>query len=311
MTKASPVAANSMPAATWAMLLFLGVIWGGSFFFARVAVQQVPPMTLVLLRVALAALALHVYLRGRGGLYHDLARNWRAFLVMGLINNAIPHTLIFAGETQIGAGLASILNATTPLWTVIVTHALTADEKMRPAKIAGCALGLAGTVLLIGPDALSALGAPVWAQLAVVGGSVSYAFAATFGRRFAGLPATTTATGQLTASTLLMLPAALIVDRPWQLALPSGDVIFAILALAWLSTAFAYILYFRILQVAGATNATLVTLLVPPSAIVLGAIFLGERLGPAEIGATMLIALGLLCIDGRAERIWKRVVRLA
>ena len=140
------------------MLLLLGVIWGGSFFFARVAVQAVPPMTLVLLRVALAALALHVYLLGRGGLYRELARNWRAFLVMGLLNNAIPHTLIFAGETQIGAGLAAILNATTPLWTVIVTHRLTADEKLRPAKVAGCALGLAGTVLLIGPDALSGAG---------------------------------------------------------------------------------------------------------------------------------------------------------
>ncbi len=307
MPKVMPFPVRSMSATTWALLLLLGFLWGGSFFFARVAVQQVPPMTLVLLRLALAAMALHLYLRGRDGLYRQLASNWRAFLVMGLINNAIPHTLIFAGETEIGAGLASILNATTPLWTVIVAHAATADEKLRTSKIVGCALGLAGTVLLIGPDAFDALGAPVWAQLAVVGGAVSYAFAAIFGRRFAGLPATTTATGQLTASSLMMLPASLAVDRPWQLPLPSGDVVLAILALAWLSTAFAYILYFRILQVAGATNASLVTLLVPPSAIVLGAVFLGERLGPAEVAATALIALGLLCIDGRAERLWNRL----
>lgn len=294
-----------MTVSTWALLLLLGAIWGGSFFFARVAVQQIPPMTLVLLRVLLAAVALHVFLAGRHGLYRHLADRWPAFLVMGFLNNAVPFTLIFAGQTQIGAGLASILNATTPLWTVLVTHAFTTDEKLTTGKAIGCALGLAGTVILIGPDALMTTDTPVWAELAIIGAALSYGFAIAFARRFSGLPAPVTATGQLTASSLLMLPLALIVDRPWTLPMPGWDVLGAVVALAWLSTAFAYILYFRIVQVAGATNASLVTLIVPPSAILLGSIFLGERLDASAFAAMAIIALGLLSIDGRLGRLFE------
>ncbi|MGN6548365.1 MAG: DMT family transporter [Pararhizobium sp.] len=288
-----------MSAKSWGLLLFLGLLWGGSFFFARVAVQEIPPLTLVLLRVSLAALALHLYLRAGSGLYATLRRRWREFLILGFLNNAVPFALIFAGETAIGAGLASILNATTPLWTVIVAHLATSDEKLSTRKVAGCAIGLAGTVLLVGPDAWTGLGAPAWAQFAVLGAAVSYGFAAIYGRRFSGIPAPVTATGQMTASTAIMLPVVLLVDRPWHLAMPSADVLAMVAALAWISTAFAYILYFRIIQLAGATNASLVTLIVPPSAILLGSVFLGERLGLGEIAAMGLIAIGLLCIDGR------------
>lgn len=301
----SILAPAPMTAATWGMLLLLGLIWGGSFFFARIAVQHVPPFTLVLARVMLAAVALHVYLRGRYGLYGHIARRWRAFLLLGLLNNAIPFALIFAGEIRIGAGLAAILNASTPLWTVLVTHALTSDEKLSSGKIAGCALGFGGTVLLIGPDALFGLGAPIWAQVAVVGASISYAFANVVGKRFADVPAPVTATGQLTASTLMMLPVALVVDQPWHLAMPPAGVVAAILALAWLSTAFAYILFFRIMQLAGATNVSLVTFLVPPSAILLGSVFLGERLDGGQLAAVALIAAGLVCLDGRLFHFWR------
>ncbi|MEN9894706.1 MAG: hypothetical protein RIR97_558, partial [Pseudomonadota bacterium] len=127
--------------ATWGLLVLLGLIWGGSFFFARIAVAHVPPMTLVFLRLSIAALALHIYLFGRLELYPTLRRRWREFLLLGLINNAIPHTLIFAGQTEIGAGLAAILNATTPIWTVLIANRLTLDEKMTPARIIGCLLG--------------------------------------------------------------------------------------------------------------------------------------------------------------------------
>lgn len=305
---AKPVA-GPMTASTWGMLLVLGLIWGGSFFFIKVAVADIPPMTLVLLRVALASLALHLYLIGRFGLYAHLRKRWRSFLVLGLLNNAIPFTLIFMGETEIGAGLASILNATTPLWTVLATHVTTTNEKLNGAKIAGCALGLAGTVLLIGPGALTGLGGSVWAEVAVIAASASYALGFAYGRRFSGLPAPVTATGQLSASTLLMLPMALIFDQPWRLALPPLSACAAVLGLAWLSTAFAYILYFRIIQRAGATNTSLVTFIVPPSAILLGVLFLGEHLRGGEFAAMLLIAAGLLCIDGRLQTAWKGFAR--
>lgn len=288
----------------WALLMLLGLIWGGSFFFARVAVAHVPPFTLVFLRVALAALALHLYLRGRHGLYPALFTRWREFLLMGLINNAIPHAFIFLGQTHIGAGLAAILNATTPVWTVLIANMATQDEKLSAAKINGCLLGLAGTVVLIGPSALSDVyggngGVPLWALVLPVLAAVSYGLSATYGKRFRDLAPPVTATGQLTASTLLMLPVALLVDMPWTLPMPPLSALSAILGLALVSTAYAYILFFRIMAEAGATNTSLVTLLVPPSAILLGFLFLGETLHPVDFAGMALIASGLILLDGR------------
>ena len=302
-----PNTANrSMDLATWGLLVLLGFIWGGSFFFGRVAVQHVPPMTLVLFRVGLAALALHLAFGRTPGFYQTLTSRWRELLIMGLINNAIPFTLIFVGQTEIGSGLASILNATTPVWAVLVAQVLTTDEKITSAKLIGCGLGLAGMVLLIGPSALGLADSPLWAMLAVIGAAVSYGFAATFGKRFKGVSPRITATGQLTASSLIMLPLAFIVDRPWTLPMPPVDVIAAILALALVSTAFAYIVFFRILSVAGATSASLVTLLVPPAAILLGVLFLGETLSLTEALGLGLIALGLLSLDNRLGIKWSR-----
>lgn len=298
---------NTIAPTTWLLLILLGVIWGGSFFFSRVAVEHVPPMTLVLLRVFLAAVALHLYLHGRNGLYRQLASRWRAFIILGTINNAIPFTLIFLGQTQVGAGLAAILNATTPLWTVIIANRLTTDEKMTAHKIIGCLLGLFGTLVLIGPGALTGLGAPVWAQLAIVGAAIAYGFAAIYGKKFSDMPPVVTATGQLTASSVVMLPLVLLVDQPWTIPWPPLDIVFAILLLAVLSTSFAYILYFRIISTAGATNGSIVTLLVPPSAILLGAIFLNERLSPEAMLGLLLIAAGLLTLDGRIVAKFKKI----
>ncbi|CAN7498327.1 DMT family transporter [Rhizobium sp. LjRoot30] len=288
-----------MSTLTWGLLVLLGLIWGGSFFFARIAVQQVPPFTLVFLRLSLAALALHLYLHGRFGFYDALRSRWRQFLVMGLINNAVPHTLIFMGQTEIGAGLAAILNATTPIFTVLIANSLTKDEKITSAKLAGCILGLAGTAVMIGPGAFARSDIPFWALLLPVLAAVSYGFAGTYGKRFRGVAAPVTAAGQLTASSLMMLPVCLAVDSPWTLSLPSTGAIAAILGLALLSTAFAYILFFRIMSLAGATNTSLVTLLVPPSAILLGILFLGEHLEATDIGGMLLIAAGLVILDGR------------
>ncbi|OWO96301.1 EamA family transporter [Rhizobium esperanzae] len=294
---------SRMSAWIWSLLLLLGLIWGGSFFFARIAVQHIPPLTLVFLRLLLAGLALHVYIAGRFDIYPTLKARWREFLILGLINNALPHALIFFGQTRIGAGLAAILNATTPIWTVLIANYFTSDEKLSSAKIAGCLVGLTGTIVLVGPG-LSASGqAPLWALLLPVLAAISYGFAATYGKRFKDVPAPVTAAGQLTASSLITLPLSLLADRPWTLSLPPLDVLLAVLALALLSTAFAYILYFRIMAAAGATNASLVTLLVPPSAILLGVIFLGERLALGEFAGMALIGFGLVILDGRAYRL--------
>ena len=290
---------NRMNALTWGLLLLLGLIWGGSFFFARVAVHYVPPFTLVLLRLSLAAVALHIYLAGRFGIYQVLRSHWPQFLLLGLINNAVPHTLIFLGQTQMGAGLASILNASTPIWTVLIGNQLTSDERLTSAKLIGCLAGLAGTAVLLAPSVTNSASVPLWALLLPILAAISYGFAAIYAKRFKGIAPPVVAAGQLTGSSLIMLPAALIVDQPWTLATPPATAIAAILGLALLSTAFAYILYFRIMALAGATNTSLVTLLVPPSALLLGFLFLGERLGLTEIAGMMLIALGLLILDGR------------
>lgn len=281
------------------MLLVLGAIWGGSFFFARIAVTEIRPLTLVLFRVTIAAAALHVYLIARGISLRPAFQLAGGFVLLATLNNVIPFSLIFAGQTELGAGLASVLNATTPFWTALIAHILTVDEKLTWNKIAGIVLGIAGTAVMIGPGLLAGLGGPVWAKFALVGASISYALALMVARRFKGVPPTVVAAAQLTASTVIMIPVVLIVNGPNGLFAASAHVWAAVFALALLSTAFAYILYFNLVASAGATNASLVTLIVPASAILLGAVFLGERLEAFELVGILLIGLGLVTIDGR------------
>jgi drug/metabolite transporter (DMT)-like permease len=283
----------------WGQLLLLGAVWGGSFFFARVAVAGLHPLALVLLRVAIAAAALHIYLALRALSFRAILPQAGMVFLLALTNNVIPFSLIFAGQTAIGAGLASVLNATTPFWTLLVANALTHDEKLSPGKLGGIALGIGGTALMIGPGMASGLGGPTWAKLALIGASFSYAFALVVAKRFKSIPPPVLATGQLTASTIIMLPIVLFAIGPSGLAAGSASTWAAVLGLALLSTAFAYILYFNLVASAGATNASLVTLVVPASAILLGVVFLGEHLAPLEMGGMALIALGLVTIDGR------------
>lgn len=292
-------AAQPMSLAVWGQLLLLGLLWGGSFFFARIAVAEMPPLVLVFWRVLIAAVALHVWLRARGVNIRPILDHAGNFLLLALLNNVIPFSLIFAGQTEIGAGLASVLNATTPFWTIIVANALTSDEKFSATKISGVLLGIAGTAVMIGPGLLAGLGGPVWAKLAIVGAAVSYAFAVVFAKRFRALPSTLVATGQLTASTLIMLPVMLVFYDYAEVFSGGRTTWLAVVALALASTAFAYFLYFSILASAGATNASLVTLIVPATAILLGALVLSERLELFEIGGMALIAAGLVTIDGR------------
>ena len=293
---------RNMGPAEWAMLLALSVIWGGSFFFFAIAVTALPTFTIVLLRVGLGTVALWGLLFILGVAIPRDPRIWRNFLVMGLINNAIPFSLIVWGQREVASGLAAILNATTPFFTVLVANAMTRDEKLSWMRLTGAVTGLAGVAVMMGYDIAAQFGGSLAAQLAVIGAAVSYAFGSVFGRRFGALPPLLTATGQTTGSTLILLPLVLLVDRPWNLPMPGSGIWLAIAGLAFLCTSLAYVLYFTILKRAGATNIVLVTFLVPVSAILLGVLFLDERLGPQHGFGMLAIGLGLALIDGRVFR---------
>ena len=295
----SPTIRTAMGAVEWSLLILLGVIWGSGFFFAHIAVTEIPPLTLVLLRVGIAAVALHVYLLAIGVSFAPALSRWRLFVALSLSNNIVPFALIFTGQTVLGAGVASVLNATTPFWTIIIANAFTRDEKASWNKVAGVLLGIGGTAIMIGPGLIAGLGGPAWAKFALIGAAISYAIALIVARRFRGMPSTLVATGQVSTSTVIMIPVALLANGTSGMVDLSALAWMSVLALALLSTSLGYLLYFTIIARAGATNASLVTLIVPMSAILLSAIFLGERLHLFEVAGMALIAGGLLTIDGR------------
>ena len=299
-----PAANHAMSAAEWAILLILSFLWGGSFIFTSIAHTALPPMTLVALRVGIAALILTASLPLLGARLPSGLRIWAAFAGIGTLNNVVPFCLIVWGQTHIASGPASILNATTPLFTVVAAHLFTSDERMTGNRVAGVVIGLLGVAVMVGPSALAGFGTDVLAQLAILAAALSYAFAGVFGRRFSrmGVPPLATAAGQVTASTLLLLPFALVIDRPWTLDPPGLPVWGAVLGAASLSTALAYVLYFRLLASAGATNLLLVTSLIPVSAILLGTVVLVEHLGARHYAGMALIGCGLWAIDGRLPR---------
>jgi drug/metabolite transporter (DMT)-like permease len=295
-----------MTPATWISLVLLAAIWGGSFLFGRIAAQELPALVISLARVALAAAALWTFCLVSRRPIPPLSRELMAGLaVMGLLNNAIPFSLILWGQREIGAGLASILNAMTPLFTLVVAQLATADEKMTVPKVIGIGTGIAGVVVLVGDDVWKGASGNVMAELAVLGAAFSYGLSGVWGRRFRGIDPVFVATGQLTASSLILCAVAFPAVSLSTLAMPSMPALLSILALALLCTAVAYVLFFRILAAAGATNTSLVTFLVPVSAILLGAIILGERLSAREIGGMALIACALVLVDGRATRMSK------
>jgi drug/metabolite transporter (DMT)-like permease len=287
--------------ADWGLLVLLSLLWGGSFFFIAIAVTELPPLVIVASRVLIAALALHLVLRIGGERLPTTGAAIGAFALMGVFNNAIPFTLLVWGQSHIASGLAAILNATTPLFTVLVAHFATTDERLTLGRIAGVLVGFSGVVAMIGPGALAGVEADVLAELACLGAALCYGFATVFGRRFRrlGLSPVQTATGQLTASTLIMVPVALVFAAPWTLPVPSTSAIGSVVALALASTAFAYIVFFRILARSGATSISLVTFMVPVSAMLLGTLVLGERLAPEHFLGIALIGVGLALIDGR------------
>ncbi|MBX2824152.1 MAG: DMT family transporter [Gammaproteobacteria bacterium] len=284
------------------LLLGLAAVWGGSFFFAEIALVEVPPLTIALHRIFWAVPALWLVLWLKNVPVPRSPGTWACYLVMGALNNAIPFSLIFWGQTAIEAGLASILNGTTAVFGAVVAGLLLADEPLTGRKLLGAGFGLLGVAVIMGLDALTNFDLRNLAQLAILGAALSYAFASVWGKRFlAGHPPVSNAFGMLVGSTILMIPTVLLVEGTPSFSLSAG-VWTTLLALAILSTAVAYLLYFEILVRAGSANLMLVTLLIPPIAVTLSSVFLGETLGSEAWWGFGLIAIGLAVTDGRLFR---------
>lgn len=288
-------------------MVLLALIWGGSFLAIRTALDEIGPLTSVLFRTGIAAAVLWPLILWRR---IPLPRGWRiwsALLVMGLLNNVIPFSLMAWGQLHIPTGLTSIFNATTAIFGVVVAAMVFADERLTPRKAIGVGLGFAGVVTAIGPSALLTLDLTSAAQLAVIAGTLSYALAAAWARvHLKGLAPLAAATGMLTSSTAVMIPLTLLTE-----GVPSPDMAPAtwagILYYALIATALAYLIFYRVLAMAGSGNTMLVTLLIPPVAITLGALVRGEALAPSAYVGLGLLAFGLSVLDGR---LYRRAVRV-
>ncbi len=286
----------------WAMLVVLSAIWGGSFYFFAVIIKELPVFTIVFFRVFLASAALWAFLLLTRQTVSITSTMWKNFFLMGFFNNVIPFSLIVWGETKVAPGLAAVLNATTPFFSVIVAHLSTQNEKLTWNRMAGALVGLSGVAALVGFDAMKNLGSDLVYQLAIVGASISYGICTIFGRRLAGIPPLVSSASQTAASSLMLLPLMFFIDQPQYLNMPSTNVLVSLLALALLCTATAYVIFFNIVKRAGMTNVTLVTFLVPVSAMMLGALFLNEQISTRHFLGMAVIGIGLALIDGRIPR---------
>lgn len=292
-----------MTAANWIIFAVLSILWGGSFLFIELALEGLAVLSIVWLRVAGATLVLALWLAATGGGFPKGRRAWAALCAMGILNNVLPFCLIVLAQGQITGSLASILNATTPLWTVIVAHVFTADERITRAKAVGLGLGFGGVLVIAGGGGGSA---SLWAIAASLGAAFSYGFAGVWGRRFKpmGLTPMQVAFGMLASSTVILAPVWGGIDHPLSMVWPGPQPLVAVAALSLLSTALAYILYFRLLASAGATMLSLVTFVIPASALALGIGFLGEEVLPRHLVGLALILAGLLAMDGRVLK-WR------
>ena len=292
----------------WMLLVLLSVVWGGSFFFNGIALREFPTLSIVTARLGLAALALLLLMKMLDQGIQLNRQILKAFFGMSFLNNVVPFSLIVWGQQHIASGVASILNATTPLFTMLVAHWFTTDEKINPRRLFGVLTGMGGVGLMMGLDSMESSGFHLLGQSAILLAAFSYGLAGVYGKRFAQLeiPPLATATGQLCASSIILIPLTLWIDQPWTMTIPSIKGMGSLLGIALLSTALAYVIYFRLLKTAGATNLLLVTLLIPVSAIILGVFLLDEILEPQHLYGMAVISLGLLIMDGRLLQFFRK-----
>jgi drug/metabolite transporter (DMT)-like permease len=292
---------RTMTALEWALLIVLSMLWGSTFLFITIAARQLPPVSIAAVKVTLAAGALLLAMRQAGARLPRQARTWRDFAIMGLFNDAGPFILIAFASPVVATGLASVLIATSPLFTVVLAHWLTEDERMTPRHAAGVLIGFAGLAVMLGGGDFTFSPAAMVGQIGCLLASLGYAYASVFGRRFTvlRLHPMTTAAGQLGTTALVLVPLALVLDRPWTLPGLSWPSLGALLALGLLTGALAYSIFYRILATAGATNVVLVTFMSPITAILLGIAVLGERLTLQQGVGMLLIGVGIAVLDGR------------
>ena len=295
---------RSLGITEWMLLVGLSILWGGSYLFMKLAVLTVPLFTIVLGRVSIAALALLIVLTISGTGIPKGRRIWLAFFGMGIFNNVIPMSLIVFSQNSISVGLASILNSITPLFTILVAHMTTNDERLTFRKLVGISFGIMGVVMLMGPELVDNFEVAALGEWACLGAALSYACANTFGRRFVqlGTKPMQTAFGQVVASTVILAPLVIVVDQPWMISDPGFLPVLSILALGLFCTALAYVIYFQILARSGATAIALVTFMIPPSAILMGWLALGEQISSQDFLGLSLIGVGLFSVNRQSNR---------
>ena len=284
-----------------ALLLLLAAIWSSSFMFIKVAVVTVPPLTLAVMRLALASTLLAAYVWRTGVRIRLTSQVLFAFAFVGCFGNALPFTLIGWGEQTVSSGLAAILMGAMPLATLILAHYFTQDEPFQRRRLLGLLIGLTGLAVLVGWDALSDLGGAWIAQMAILSAAVSYAVNTVFTRRNLHIPGPILAAGAISAGTIMLLPLALLLESPWQIQ-PTSSALWSIAALGVLSTALATLLYFHLVRAIGATAFSQVNHMIPIMGVLWGALFLGERPGVRELLALTLILVGVWLVNHSARR---------
>ncbi len=276
----------------WSLLFLLASLWGSSFLFMKIAVQDIPVFTVVLGRIGIAAIALTIYVYFRGLRLPTSGKVWGHLILLGFLRASLPISMFVWAGTQIDSNISGILNSTTPLFTAVVAHFFTQDERLDRARMMGIVFGMVGVVILIGPEALQAMGSNVWGQLAILVATCSYGFAGVYGRRFKEMPVAVSTAGMLIGATLMILPIALWVDQPWTLR-PTAVSLGAVFALALLNTAVAFMVWLTLIFRAGANNAAQVTFIIPVIAILLGFLILGETISWSLFVGLLFILLGL------------------
>ncbi len=296
-----------MPLSQWLLLAVLAVMWGAAYPLVSVALQELPPLTVVLGRLGIAALVLAAVARWMGLAWPRGLAGWMPFAVMGLLNNVIPFAAIAYGQLGIPSGLASVIVATTPLWTVLMSRLLLPGERIDGLQLAGILLGVAGVGVLFGPELTAGRASTIWGMAMVLLAAISYGLSGVWGARLRGAPPITSSCCQLISSSAIMAVLVAFVDQPWRLGVPGVQTIFSVLFLAVIATALAYIVFYRILTVSGGTNVMLVTLMMPPIAIGLGIVLLGEELSARHVAGALVIGCALVTIDGRLPRALRRL----
>lgn len=288
----------SMRIRNFLWILFLAALWGPSFVFIKVAVEEIPPLTMVVGRVGVAAILLNLILWMQGRSLAGLGPAWKHLAVMALVHNALPFALFNWGELYIDSALASILNGTTPLFTILLAHIFVQDDRLTPNKIVGGVIGFGGLLLLVAPSLVNGVQATSWGLLAVTVAAASYGVAIVYSRlHLRGLPPLVAPTAQLSLATLYMLPLSLWIEQPFRLPAPSLQAVGALLVLAVFGTALAFVIYYRIIERTPATYVSMVTYLVPIFGVILGVLVLGEQLRWNAYLGCILILSGVMVVN--------------